>query len=193
LHRYNLRIKVKATKTEDEEFIALQQALLKFFDICLQADLLSIIPPYFELDRKEKTVPDLSAKLSVSELDSTAHLKGYFSRLSARNDKGNVYCSLILGQNVSFHEFMDKARLSLTNLDYGLFPKACNHKDTSEVGWLLYSTHQQDKERMLEMISKLVNENVGVKWTPIRYNDRNHKEPGERPPRTYTLHLEASN
>jgi hypothetical protein len=192
LHRYDLRIKVKATKTEVEEFTALQQAFMKFFDICLQADQLSIIPPYFELDRKDKTVLDLSSKFSVSELDSTALLKRYFSRLSAWNDKGNVYCSLILGQNVSFHEFMDKARLALTKLDYGLFPKACDHEETSDVGWLLYSTHQQDEERMSEMISKLVNKNVGVKWRPIHYNDRSHKEPGDNPPRTYALHLEAS-
>jgi hypothetical protein len=31
---------------------------------------------------------------------------------------------------------MDKACLSLTNLDFGLFPKAVNHEETAEVGWL---------------------------------------------------------
>jgi hypothetical protein len=35
---------------------------------------------------------------------------------------------------------MHKARQTLVNLEYGLFPKACDHEDTAEVGWLLYST-----------------------------------------------------
>jgi hypothetical protein len=35
---------------------------------------------------------------------------------------------------------MDKARPSLSNLECGIFPKACNHKEMAEVGWFLYST-----------------------------------------------------
>jgi hypothetical protein len=45
---------------------------------------------------------------------------------------------------------MDKARSSLMNLDYGIFPKACDH----------------------ERISSLVNEKKGTRWRPIRSNDR---------------------
>jgi len=53
---------------------------------------------------------------------------------------------------------MDKARLSLANLEYGLFPKASDHEETAEIGWLFYSVRQQDEERLSEMISCLVNE-----------------------------------
>jgi len=117
VHRYNLRIKVKKTDSEEEELTALWQALQKFLDIALQADPSSIIPPFFALDRNDRTVPDLSSTFPLTSLDSLPLIKHYFSKLSTRNDKGNVYCSLVLAQSVSFHEFMDKACSSLINLD----------------------------------------------------------------------------
>jgi hypothetical protein len=90
-----------------------------------------------------------------------------FSRLSNHNDQGNVYCSVILAQNITFYRFLDKARQALMNLEYGLFPKASNHEETAEVGWLLYSMHQHDEERVSDLISNLVKEKVWVKWRPI--------------------------
>jgi hypothetical protein len=59
---------------------------------------------------------------------------------------------------------MDKARLLLMNLDFGIFPKACIHKEISEVGWLLYSTRQQNEERFSELIYNLVHN--GAPSTP---------------------------
>ncbi len=56
---------------------------------------------------------------------------------------------------------MDKARSSLMNLDYGIFPRACDHERTAEIGWLLYSTRQQDEERLSELLSSLVQEQLG--------------------------------
>jgi hypothetical protein len=175
IHRYDLRLKIKQSKTEEEEYGVLWQAFQKFLDISLHADPSSTIPPFFELDRNDKSVPDINSKYQVSDLDSLPLLKRYFSHLSNRKDKGNVYCSLILAQTISFHEFMDKVQLSLANLEYSFFPKACDHEETSELGWLLYLVHQQDEEQLSEMISSLLNEYVGAKWRPIRCNDRNKK------------------
>jgi hypothetical protein len=87
---------------------------------------------------------------------------------------------------------MDKAPSSLMNLDYGLFSKACDHERTAKIGWLLYSTHQQDKERISEMISKLVQESVRAKWHHTRTNDRFRKEPAANQERIYALHLEGA-
>jgi hypothetical protein len=109
-------------------------------DITLQADSSTIIPPYFELDCNGKSVPYLTEKFKALDLDSLPSLKWFFSRLSNCNDQGNVYCSLIPAQQITFYEFMDRAWQTLVNLEYGLFPKACDHEDAAEVGWLLYST-----------------------------------------------------
>jgi hypothetical protein len=165
---------------------------IKFFDIAIQADSSSTIPPYYELDRADKIVPDIKNVYSIFSLDPMETIKRYFLRLSPRNDKGNMYCSLILAQNISFHDFMDKARSSLMNLDYGIFSKVCDHERTSEIGWLLYSTWQQDEERISELISNLVNAKVGAKWRPICCNDRNHKDPTNPIEQTYALYLEGA-
>jgi hypothetical protein len=44
-------------------------------NIMLQADPTTIIPPYLDLDRNNWTVPDLSAQLQVSSIDSFAQVK----------------------------------------------------------------------------------------------------------------------
>lgn len=89
IHRYDLKIKVKKTNTDDEEQSIIKKALQKFFNIALQVDPSSIIPPYFALDRNDRTVPDLTSAFLVTALDSFPLGKRYFSKLSARNDKGN--------------------------------------------------------------------------------------------------------
>jgi len=102
-----------------------------------------------------------------------------------------MYCSVILAQNITFHEFMDKPRLALINLDYKIFPKASDHEETAEIGWLLYSTHYQDEERLSDLMSNLAQERIGVKWRPIRTNDRYRKDPEDNTKRTFALHLEG--
>jgi len=163
IHRYDLRLKVKQAKTEEDEVSLIQQALQRFLDIMLQADPSTTIAPFFELDQNDKSVPDLTSKFKVSDLDSLPLIKRYFSRLSNWNDQGNVYCSVILAENITFYDIMDKAQQVLLNLENGLFPKASDHEDTAEVGWLLCSTRQQDEERNPDFISNIVKEKVGAK------------------------------
>jgi hypothetical protein len=191
-HRYDLWIKVKNTKSEDEEQEVVKKALQKFQDIALQADPATVIPPYFALDRNDRTVPDLTSSFKVNTLDSFQLIKRYFSKLSNRNNKGNMYCSIIVTLNITFHEFMDKARTALINLDYGIFPKALDHEETADVGWFLYSTRYQDEEQLSEMLSTLIQERVGAKWGPIITNDRYRKYPEDPSKRTFAIHLEGS-
>jgi hypothetical protein len=56
----------------------------------------------------------------------------------------------------------------LENNDFSLWPKASDNENTTDVGWLLYSSRAQDKERLSNLLSEITGENVGVKWKPIR-------------------------
>jgi hypothetical protein len=54
-------------------------------EIVLQVDPKTIIPPYLELDRNDKSVSDISAAFPVSSVDSYHVIKKYFFRLSNRD------------------------------------------------------------------------------------------------------------
>jgi len=73
-----MRISGKKTKDDDEEFTTIKAALQKFFDLLLQADASIIIPPFYDIERSDKTAPDIFSKFQVSELDSLVAIKRYF-------------------------------------------------------------------------------------------------------------------
>jgi hypothetical protein len=77
IHCYTLRLKIIKSRSEEEEQQLIQATLQKFFDIVLQADSKMIIPPFLELDRNDKCVPDLSNAFQVSAVDSFYSLKKY--------------------------------------------------------------------------------------------------------------------
>jgi hypothetical protein len=85
-------------------------------------------------------------------------------------------------------------RQILNDLKFGLYPRASDHEDSAEVGWLLYSTKFQDSARLAHLFSSLVNEKVGVKWKPIRTNDRFRKDPAPATPTetVSAMHIEAA-
>ena len=168
IHRYTLRLKTIQAKSEDEAHQLLKDSLQRFLEIVLQADSKTIVPPYLELDRNDKSVTDISSVFPVSSLDSYHTIKKYFFRLSPRDEAGISWCSIILAQSMPFAQFMDKAKYSLENNDFALWPKASDNENTTDAGWLLYSTRAQDEERISVLLSELTGENLGVKWKPIR-------------------------
>jgi hypothetical protein len=46
---------------------------------------------------------------------------------------------------------------------------------STDVGWLLSSTRQQDTSRLAEMLSDQSGEIVGVRWKPIRTTEGSKK------------------
>ncbi|MFN9982261.1 MAG: hypothetical protein ACK53Y_20205, partial [bacterium] len=64
----------------------------------------------------------------------------------------------------------------------------------TDVGWLLYSTRNQDEERLTALLSRITGENVGVKWKPIRARTfsprKNEKQESEEVVRA--LHVECA-
>ena len=153
-----------------------------------------MIPPYLELDRNDKLVSDLSSAFPLSSVDSYHVMKKYFFRLSSRDEVGNRWCSLILAQSIPFSTFMEKAKSSLENNEFSLWPKASDNETTTDVGWLLYSTRAQDKERLSAFLSRITGENIGVKWKPIRSTYANIKKKDLSPSeeKIKALHVECS-
>jgi hypothetical protein len=87
--------------------------------------------------------------------------------MSPRDEAGIIWCSIILAQSNSFSIFMEKAKYSLDNQAFSLWPKASDNKSATDIVWLSYSTRQQDKDCLASLLTTLTNENIGVKWKPI--------------------------
>ncbi len=193
VHRYDLSFIIKKPKSDDEEESLVQKALQRFLEIMIQADAQTVIPPYFELDRQDKAIPDLCKEFQVNAVESFCALRQYFSRLNHRNEEtGKVYCSLILAQNKPFREVMERAMSSLRNHNLGVYPRACDHENSSDVGWLLYSARQQDDERLAHLLSTLTGELLGVKWKQVRTTEGYKKrDPNDNSPRVMALHIEG--
>jgi len=79
VHKYDLSIVVKKPKSDDDEEALVQKALQCFLEIMLQAEQHSLITQYFELDRKDRAMADISKDFQVKSIDSFLHLKKYFS------------------------------------------------------------------------------------------------------------------
>jgi hypothetical protein len=163
IHRYELCIIIKTLKKDEDEEVWIQKTLQRFLDTMLRADPTTLIPPYLELDRLDKNVPDLGKDKPVSELEDYSDLKRYFARLSNRNTStGKVYASVILAQSRPFREILDRTLSSLRNQEISIYTKATDHESPTDVGWFLYSSRFQDDERLTDLISKAVGEHIGI-------------------------------
>jgi hypothetical protein len=129
----------------------------------------------------------------VLVVESFVDLKSYFSQLGQQNEEtGRTYCSIILAQTKPFQEIMDRTLSSLCNHNIGIYLKACDHKNTSDVGWLLYSARQQDEERPTHMLSSLTNEILGVKWKQVHTTEGFCKPSADDPKvKIFALHIEG--
>jgi hypothetical protein len=193
IHRYDIKLIIKKTRNDEDGEAAIQKTLQRLQEIMLQADPHTIIPPYFELDRSDKAIADLSKDLLISSIESFQNLKTYFSRLNRPNETtGEIYCSAILAQNKPFNEVLDRTLSSLRNQNISIFPRGCDHEVSSDVGWLLYSTRQQDTTRLAELLSELSGDLLGIKWKPIRTTEGFKKrDPTDPQELTRALHIEG--
>jgi hypothetical protein len=133
IHCYTLRLKIIKSRSKEEEQQLIQATLQNLFDIVLQANSKTIIPPFLELDRNDKSVPDLSSAFQVSVVDSFYSLKNFFC-MSPRYEAGIIWCSIILVQSNPFSIFMEKVKYSLDNQAFSLWPKASDNETATDIG-----------------------------------------------------------
>jgi hypothetical protein len=70
---------IKKPKSDNDEEGMVQKDIHHFLDIMLQADPHTVIPPYFELDQTDTSIPDLCKEYLITNLNSFASVKRYFS------------------------------------------------------------------------------------------------------------------
>ena len=196
IHRFDLRIEIKATDSEEDCHKLLQKQLHLFFSMVLQADESALIPPYLTLDRASAGFKDLSFRYPVANIKGFTNVKRYFSRLFPRKEGGQFYCNLILALSKSPESVLSLLRQPLFDNSISCWRRPTDCEQVSEVGWLLYSSRVQEESRLSHLLSKMLKENIGVRWRPVRTtnNFRRTKEPNppaNRAPPVRALHIEC--
>jgi hypothetical protein len=190
--RYDLRFKLKTTANDDESQVAIHRILTEFFNIIIQADDSTIIPPYLSLDRNTNSINDLSSTYLVSELNNFNSLKTYFARLYSKPEGGQIYCSVILAGSVTSTDLLNAVKYKLSSLDMGLWSRPTDHEQVSDVGWFLYSCRSQDETRIASMLSDFLDVIVGARWRQIRTAAGQKKKGTEQPENVVrAIHLEG--
>jgi hypothetical protein len=195
IHRFDLRIQIKATDSEEECEKLLQKQLHLFSSIVLQANESALIPPYLKLDRESAGFKDLSMKYQVSDIKGFSQVKRYFSRLFPRPEGGQYYCNVIIALTNGVVWVTENIKRSLQDNKIGLWKCPTDCEQVSEVGWLLYSTRLQDPERISNMLSKITNEEIGVRWRPVctssSFNRKKQDQNSDDRNQVRALHIEC--
>jgi len=130
----------------------------------------------------------------VASLKGRGHAKSYLHRLFPHQEGGQFYCNIILATSKSPAELRDMIALHLRDNRMGLWQQSIDAEQVTEIGWLLYSSRQQDEKRVAELLSHCTEEKIGACWRLIMTsaNVRRNKGPNEpKPPEVRALHLEC--
>jgi hypothetical protein len=188
IHRYTLHFKTIQAKNDDESHQLVKETLQRFLEIVLQADSKTIIPPYLELDRNDKSVSDLSSLFSVSSVESFHTLKKYFFRLSARDEGGLNWCSIILAQSMPFEALLRRLNTLLRTTILAFGPKHLTMKiQQTQVG---YFTPRGRKTKITYLLFCL--RSFQKILEPIRASTYTSKNPDKSEEKVKALHVECA-
>jgi hypothetical protein len=124
----------------------------------LKADDKAITPPYLIGDREARGIQDLSNTYTMANVKGLASTKRFFHRLFPRAEGRMFYCNVIRATSKSPSSFMDALSIHLRDNKMGLWQRSIDAEQVSEIGWLLYSTRQQDEKRISTLLSVLTEE-----------------------------------
>lgn len=103
----------------------------------------------------------------MANVKGLASTKRFFHRLFPRAEGRMFYCNVIRATSKSPSSFMDALSIHLRDNKMGLWQRSIDAEQVSEIGWLLYSTRQQDEKRISTLLSVLTEEKIGGRWRII--------------------------
>ena len=87
-----------------------------------------------------------------------------------------IYTNIHLGHNHNFNDLRESRQDWLTSANHGLYYKMLQVEDSSEVGWLLYSTREMDAGALADEIADMIGIKVGLRWKIISNGTRNNSD-----------------
>jgi hypothetical protein len=107
---------------------------------------------------------------------------------------GQFYCNIVLALDCSPTTLMDMFMVRLRGNRMGLWRGSIDAEQVSEIGWLLYSTCQQDEKHLAHLLSSLTGKTIGARWRVIHSTTAARKQKGPHDGRNNNvraIHLEC--
>ena len=159
--RATLRLRIPATEQPEA---ALSSILQEFVQELRKIDNSASILPWKESETRIKRI------VNSNEVPSTAaKLRKYLKKfyVGKPNQELTIYPGIYLGHNKAFTEIREELMDWLESGNHAMFYMMLQAEDSSEVGWLLYTTREMDAGAMADEIADLVGIKVGLRWKTI--------------------------
>ena len=111
---------------------------------------------------------------NMSMPDSVTVMHKYLHKLFVpRNEmETTIYPQLHLGHEMDFNTLCEGIYPWAQSLGHGIFYNMLQAEDSTELGWLLYSTREMDAGALADEISDTICINVGLRWRVISNGQR---------------------
>ena len=164
-HRFKTRItfKMKVPSVENP-LSAIQSIMQEFIQELRRIDSSAALLPWRSGDSH------LTRITKASEIPtSTPKLRKYLKKfyVGQANKEITIYPGIHLGHNTEFTEIRERMQDWLDDGNHAMFYMMLQAEDSSEIGWLLYTTREMDAGAMADEITDLVGVKVGLRWKVI--------------------------
>ena len=156
-----LRLRLPASENPEETLGTIMQEFVKELR---QVDDASAVLPWKAHDTKSKRITS-----SDNMPTSAANLRKYLMKfyVGKPNKEANIYPGVFIGHNSCFDDLREGLQDWMDSGNHAMFYMMLQAEESSEVGWLLYTTRKMDAGAMADEIVDLVGIKVGLRWKVI--------------------------
>jgi hypothetical protein len=181
--RATIKIRLQASPNPIEHLL---EELTDFLEHLTSADDQAVLKPWKLQDRASLEI------VSLDEIDKkrSVDLRKYFHQVRPGNSKAasDLYVGVYIGHDEEYDILLENMAF-WTATGNGIYKKMLQVEETIEIGWLLYSTMQMDKESLAYEFWNHFGIEVGLRWKVIGDGLRGKTDESTK---VRALHVEVS-
>ena len=162
--RITFRIKIPSVEKPESALVSI---LKEFLQELRRVDTLAAILPWKSSDSKSKRIVNAD-DVPTSTTQLCKYLKKFF--VGKPNKETTVYPGIYLGHNTEYNDLREGLQDWLDAGSHAMFYMMLQAEDSTDIGWLLYTTREMDAGAMADEIADLVGVQVGLRWKVIDIN-----------------------
>jgi hypothetical protein len=160
--RFTFKMMIPSTDKPEEALISI---FSEFFQELKKIDEKLVILPWKANDTSNEIISkETNLPTSIKQI------RGYLNRFyigKTKNQNITTYPGVYIGYDKQISEIRSDLQYWLNAGNHGLYERMLQVENSSEIGWLLYSTKDMDAGALVDEIADLVGLQVGLRWKII--------------------------